>query len=326
MLYYETHSTDPCYNLAFEEALFESHESGEALILWQNRPSVIIGLNQNAASELDCAMAERLGVAVVRRMSGGGAVYHDLGNLNYSFISAAGAEEGLERFARPVCAALRGLGLEAELSGRNDILVGGKKVSGVARRVSGSKVLQHGTLLFDSELERLSALLRPDERKLSDKATKSVRSRVTNIRPLLRQDMDMAGFWEYLKQSLSAGDFCPAAASDRLIERARSLAGEKYSAWEWNRGRDPRYAFNNSARFPEGCLAVSMDVSSGRIERIGFSADLMGDADLSAAAEALAGCPLERAGLISRLSSPSLLPLFGGIPPQAVAALILGET
>ena len=162
--YYETQSLDPCFNLAFEEQLLETVRSGELLMLWQNDRTAVIGLNQNAAEEVDAGAAKRLGVTVVRRMTGGGAVYHDLGNLNYSFITDAGdaAELSFERFTAPVCAALGSLGVPAEATGRNDITVRGLKVSGTARRLYAGRILHHGTLLFRTDRETMSAVLRPD--------------------------------------------------------------------------------------------------------------------------------------------------------------------
>lgn len=325
MRYYETHSTDPVYNLAFEEALFECFEGEDALILWQNSPSVIIGLNQNAAAEIDRSLAEARGVKLVRRMSGGGAVYHDLGNLNYSFISGHGALEGLEHFARPVLAALKSMGLEAELSGRNDILAGGRKLSGVARRTSGDKVLQHGTLLFDSDLTALSALLRPDERKYASKATKSVRSRVGNIRPMLPEDMSLREFWQRIKESLAGSGFETAEPGEAVLRRARQLAEEKYGTWQWNWGRSPRYSYNNSARFAAGTLAVSLEAKEGCIEAICFSGDLMTDRDLSIAAKALTGCALERKALTARLSAPDIAECFAPICTEELVSLILND-
>ena len=161
-LYLETGSTDPAYNLAFEEVVLQNRREGNTLLLWQNDHAVVIGQNQNAEEEINHAFVEAHGIRVVRRMTGGGAVYHDLGNLNYSWmtdVENAGAIT-YQQFTRPVVEALRGLGMAAEASGRNDILVEGRKVSGTAQRLLGKRILHHGTLLFDSDPEMIAGALR----------------------------------------------------------------------------------------------------------------------------------------------------------------------
>ena len=185
--YLETGSVDPCYNLALEQYVLEHFREGDWLLLWQNANTVVIGLNQNTAEEINAAFVEKHGVTVVRRMTGGGAVYHDLGNLNYSFICDVGNAEELtiRRFTDPVCRALAAMGVDAETSGRNDILVGGKKVSGVAQRITNGRILHHGTLLFDSDPAMIEGALKADPAKFRSKSAKSVRSRVGNIRDYL---------------------------------------------------------------------------------------------------------------------------------------------
>ena len=188
--YLETGSTDPAYNLAFEEYVLTHRMDGDYLILWQNDNTVVVGQNQNTAAEINRAFVEAHGVHVVRRTTGGGAVYHDLGNLNYSFITDEEAGSlRLERFTAPVVDALASLGLQAEASGRNDILVEGRKVSGTAQRVYKTRILHHGTLLFDSDPDMVAGALNVDPEKFRSKGRKSVRSRIGNIRSFLKQDM-----------------------------------------------------------------------------------------------------------------------------------------
>ncbi len=209
MYYMETGSTDPAYNLAFEEYILNHRLDGDYLLLWQNDNAVIIGQNQNTPEEIDEVFVREHGVRVVRRMTGGGAVYHDLGNLNYSFITDYNedADVSISRFTDAVTGALKSLGLDAKASGRNDILVGGKKISGTAQRIAGHRILYHGTLLFDSDPEMIAGALHADPAKFASKSTKSVRSRVGGIKAALvggpYADLDLAGFWQLIREKLS---------------------------------------------------------------------------------------------------------------------------
>ena len=202
-------SLDPAFNLALEERLFDSlpPEHPGLFMLWQNGPSIIVGRHQCTAEEVNADCVRRENLPVVRRITGGGAVYHDLGNLNYSFITEAGntAELSMQALARPVCSALRSLGLRAELSGRNDICIDGRKVSGTAQRLSGGRVLHHGTLLFDTDADALASALRPRADKFESKAAKSVRSRTGNIRDFLGGDLDVHGFRRAILAQLAQG-------------------------------------------------------------------------------------------------------------------------
>ena len=189
---------DPYYNLAVEEYLFQTAED-EVFMLWQNEPTVVIGKNQNAYAEVELDVLRERGIHLARRITGGGAVYHDLGNVNYTFIAKSG-QQGIDfaHFTAPILRALAELGIRAELSGRNDLLVDGRKFSGNAQYSANGKTLHHGTLLFDSDLTVLSDVLRPDEEKIRSKAVRSVRSRVTNLAPLLQKECQTGEFIDLL--------------------------------------------------------------------------------------------------------------------------------
>lgn len=252
--YLETGSQDPAYNLAFEETVLRGRQQEDYLLLWQNDNTIVIGQNQNAEAEINRAFVEAHGIHVVRRTTGGGAVYHDLGNLNYSFITDAGDAERLtmERFTRPVVEALRGLGLRAEASGRNDILVEGRKVSGTAQRLMGKRILHHGTLLFDSNPEMVAGALNVDPAKFQSKSSKSVRSRVGNIRAFLKEDMDLPAFWSYLKEALAGDGLMPDSLTREELAAVEKLRQEKYATWEWTFGRSPKYSMTNRRRWDGG--------------------------------------------------------------------------
>ena len=322
--YYETGSFDVCWNLACEEHLLECGE-GDALMLWQDSPSVVLGLNQNAAEEVDALEAARRGVTVVRRRTGGGAVYHDLGNLNYSFITTAGDEAALsfERFTQPVCAALASLGVRAEASGRNDITVEGKKISGTARRLFRGRVLHHGTLLFRTDRDAMSALLRPDSGKFSGKAVKSVRSRVGQLCDHLPEDMTLEGFKAallrfFMPSGAEITPFSPAALED--VERR----AEAYRDRGWTWARVPDFGFKSSRRFPGGSLTVSLDVSRGVIRAAHLSGDFMAAEPCGALLAALEGCLYEPEAVRAALSPLELGPMLGGISLDELMEAVFG--
>ncbi len=325
--YLETGSVDPCYNLAVEQVVLENRREGDWLLLWQNANTVVIGLNQNTAEEVDPAFVEAHGITVVRRMTGGGAVYHDLGNLNYSFITDIGnAEElSIRRFTEPVCRALTAMGVEAETSGRNDITVDGKKVSGVAQRIAGGRILHHGTLLFDSDPGMIAGALRADPAKFQSKSAKSVRSRVGMLRDYLPAGTDLRAFWDRILQELAPEGIVRESLTEAELGKARALAEEKYRSWDWTWGRSPDYEVRRRGRYPGGTLDVRMNVHQGSITDIVFYGDFMATASQEELAEALRGVRAERAELDAALSRFDLSPVFGGITKAEVLGLILGE-
>ncbi|WP_300413770.1 lipoate--protein ligase [uncultured Oscillibacter sp.] len=322
--YLETGSQDPFYNLAFEEYVLTHRGTGDYLLLWQNDNTIVIGQNQNAEEEIDRAFVEAHGIRVVRRTTGGGAVYHDLGNLNYSFITDAGEAEKLtmERFTRPVVNALRGLGLRAEASGRNDILVEGRKVSGTAQRLLDGRILHHGTLLFDADPGMVAGALRADPEKFRSKSAKSVRSRIGNIREFLREDMDLPAFWEYLKTALAGAGFVGGGLTAEELEGVEALKREKYDTWEWNFGRSPAYDMMNRRHWDGGSLEVRLSVKGGRITGIAFLGDFLSRCPLEPLTEALRGVPFRREDVTEVLERQPLSDYFGGITTAEILETI----
>lgn len=320
ILYLETGSQNPYYNLAFEEYILTHRLTGDYLLLWQNDNTIVIGRNQNAESEINRAFVEEHQIRVVRRETGGGAVYHDLGNLNYSFITDAGEAGKLEipRFTKPVVEALCSLGLQAEASGRNDILVNGLKVSGTAQRIYHSRILHHGTMLFDSDPNAVAGALNADPAKFQSKSSKSVRSRIGNIRDFLPQDLDLPAFWDYLKQAFAGSGFVQETLSPEELAQVKTLEENKYQTWEWNFGRSPKYNVTNKRRYEAGSIEPCIAVENGKITQIVFYGDFLSTCPLEPLTEALQGCLFRREDVAPVLDRFDLQAMFGGITREEI--------
>ena len=290
--YLQTGSTDPAYNLAFEEYVLTNRTNGSYLILWQNANSVIIGRNQNAEAEINRSFVDQHNIRVIRRNTGGGAVYHDLGNLNYSFITDAGDPENrnAERFTTPIVRTLRSLGLDAAASGRNDILVSGRKVSGTAQQLLKGRILHHGTLLFDTDSNMIAGALNPDPSKFQFKGVQSVRSRVGSIRSALQKDMTLTEFWQYLKAALAEDGILPTSLTIEELAQIEILKKEKYDTWQWNFGRSPKFQTCCKQRFPGGLLELHLTIKQGLIENLQILGDFLALTELSPMEQALIGC------------------------------------
>ena len=295
------------------------------LLLWQSRSAVVIGKHQDALAEIDRAYVEAEQIQVVRRLSGGGAVYHDLGDLNYSYITdAPGGVLDLGRFCRPVLQALRAMGLPVELTGRNDMVLDGRKVSGSAQYVRQGRVMHHGTLLFDTDLDKMARALRADPEKIRSKGVASVRSRVTLLRPALPEDMDMPQFRARLLQELQRqlpGELMRFGAEE--LRQIDALCRTRYGTWEWTFGASPPCDQVLRRRF-EGCGTVEarLRLERGRIAALQFVGDFFSSVEPEELAATLLGCPLEQDALRAALSGTDVSRYLLGLDAERLIALL----
>ena len=306
-------SIDPHWNMAFDEFTLESLPVDEPVFyLWQNAPSVIIGLNQSAYAEVNLPFLEEKGIVLARRVTGGGAVYHDLGNLNYSIV---GPISTMENAYGIVADALRRLGLPAERSGRNDILVEGRKCSGYAKRLCRNRMMVHGTLMWDINLEDLTQALAVPGSKLEAAGVASVRSRVANLRSYLPAFPDIRTFRDALQEMLSAGDGTIGLSPSQL-EAVGKMADEKFRTWEWNFGRSPRTTFSRTKKFACGTVTAHYSLERGVLSELQFTGDFIGARPAEELAEKLKGSKLEDlrglevGAYFDALSTPEFLSLL----------------
>jgi len=324
MYYLETACTDPHFNLAYEEFVLLHRRSGSYFILWQNEDAVIIGQNQSLESEVNLLFTEKCGIPVVRRSTGGGAVFHDMGNLNFSFITGRTSDTTSAQFTQQIIDALAELGLPAVSSGRNDIVIDGRKVSGMAERIDGNRILHHGTLLFNTDIEKMACALRPDPEKLLVKGIHSIRSRVGNIQCQLSAKLSMEEFWAHIRKSV-VGSTELSYLTDEEIAAIRNLAVEKYNSFAWNHGRSQMCRISRTRRFPGGTLLVLLSVHGGCITEICFQGDFLSLRSPDDIASLLKGCRYDRMAILAVLNELSVEEYFGGITAENVASTIMGE-
>ena len=309
MRYIRNNSTDVYFNMAFDEYALEQLPLDEPLFyLWQNRSAVIIGINQNIYTEVDLDYARQHDIAVARRITGGGAVYHDLGNLNYTIVGrSSDMERDYPEYARYMLHALQALGIRAELSGRNDIVVDGRKVSGYAKRVYKDRLMVHGTLMYDVDIEQLTRVLTPPAGKLESKGIASVKSRVLNLREYLPQYAGINALIQALERYLSRQyQDAEYQLTEEQLSEIRGIARNKFATPDWLYGRSPNNAVAYAKRLPCGNVAIHMDIKRGIIVQCSITGDFLGNAPIAAIETLLQGCLYERTALQQRLATMRL--------------------
>ncbi|MCI1944247.1 lipoate--protein ligase [Clostridium luticellarii] len=283
MIFIEHYNTNPYINHAIEEYVMDKF-SEDCFMIWRNRPCILIGKNQNTMSEINVNYVRKHNLSVVRRMSGGGAIFNDLGTLNFTFIVAVDDNTFADfgRFTEPIVRSLKKLNIDVELSGRNDLIVNGRKFSGNSQCKHENKILHHGSILFSVNMENLNGALNANSMKFSDKSVKSVRSRVTNLCEYLKKPMTVVEFKDFLIKSIMEEFKCTSIYrfSRDDWKKIKKISDQKYALWQWNYGSFKRFTYSNEKKFRGGVVQVNINVYKGIIDSIKFFGDFFSSGEI----------------------------------------------
>ena len=321
--------TNPRLNLALEEYVLRNFTSqSDYLLFYINEPSIIIGRNQNTLEEINHDYVDKNNLHVVRRVSGGGAVYHDFGNLNFSFITNHDVKtlNNFKKFTEPVISALSKMGLEAELKGRNDILINNKKISGTAQFSTGKRMISHGTLLFDTALEEVANALQVKMSKIISKGHKSVRSRVANISEFIKEPLKIEEFRSLLLTSMyeEREAFETYHLTSSEWKSVHTLKEEKYDSWDWNYGSSPKFNIQRSNRFPVGEIDVRLFVEKGYLTEIKIFGDFFGKEPIENLEKLLIGVKYDKVEITKKLNDVNIEEYFGNLSKSEFIELLYG--
>ncbi|MFJ8244551.1 lipoate--protein ligase [Peribacillus asahii] len=319
--------TDPRINLAIEEYALKHLDINESYLLFYiNKNAIIIGKNQNTVEEINQDYVDEQGITVVRRLSGGGAVYHDLGNLNFSFITKDDGDSfhNFKKFTEPVVKALGKLGVQAELSGRNDIMAEGKKISGNAMFATRGRMFSHGTLLFNSEMEHIVSALKVKKDKIESKGIKSIRSRVGNIADFLKEPMTIEEFRSFLLKNIFEGteEIPEYVLTEEDWKEIHKISEKRYQQWDWNYGRSPKFNLQHSHRFPVGSIDIRLEVNKGIIENCKIYGDFFGVGEVTDIEQKLTGVRYEKQAIDAVLEEVDVQHYFGNVTREDILKLI----
>ncbi|CAH1852360.1 lipoate--protein ligase [Convivina intestini] len=326
MQYINYFGTDAYTNIAMDTWLLENLDLSEPVFsLWRNKRAVIVGRNQNTFAEINQKYIDEHDVQVVRRVSGGGAVYHDLGNICFTFFVPvkSSAEVDFKKFVQPMCDALRSIGIETEISGRNDLTIDDKKVSGNAQRYVKGYLMHHGTLLWDTDVDAMVRALNVADEKFISKAAKSVRSRVGNIRNYAPENMSIEKFMDLLRYYLTdEGKDGEYKLTDEQKQSILDLRDQKFATWEWNYGHSPEFTYHNHEKFDGGSVDVYIDVHQGKIDDIEFRGDFLGVRDWRDIKDAFIGQAYTPATLKQILAENRDGQYFGSVTDDQLLSVI----
>ena len=294
MLVLKSTSINPFYNLALEEYLFENSEE-DVFMLWQNHNTIVVGQYQNTIEEISNDYVKKNKINVVRRLSGGGAVYHDLGNINFTFITRGEAGSfSFEHFTKHIRDVLNAYNIKCNFSGRNDLHIGGRKFSGNAQYIKNGKVLHHGTLLYNSNLEVLTKALQANQTKMQSKAIKSIHERVTNIKDHMEEDISIEDFMDSLYAEIARLEETKIInLTEDDEEMIQKKVKERYGTWEWNYGASPKSNLRKTKKHDYGLIDIYLDLVNGHIDKIKIHGDFFARGEMSEIENALVGCKFE---------------------------------
>lgn len=325
MLCIHHHSTDPYFNIATDEFIFK-HIDEDCFMLWQNDNAIIVGKHQNTLAEINLDYVKDKGIKVVRRLSGGGAVYHDMGNLNFTFTRTSDNEDMVDfkRYTKPILEVLQGLGIDAKFEGRNDLTIEGKKFSGNAEHVFKNKVMHHGTLLFSSEMKDVSGALKVNPLKYQGRGTKSIPKRVTNISNHLKEPLSLEAFTDGIMQHIltTFPDARLYEFTKKDLEAIQKIRDEKYATWEWNFGRSPEYNFKQGMRTEGGVIEVHLDVEKGIIKKAQITGDFFHIREITPIQAALINLPHEEQAIKKALSQFDFKQYFKDITKDELLSIM----
>ena len=330
MIYIESKSFDPHFNLAMEQFVFDDMDRSEGyFLLWQNANTIVVGKNQNTIAEINQDFVEKNHVNVVRRLSGGGAVYHDMGNLNFTVIVSKQNNMGdfdFTRFCLLVVGALKRLGVRAEVNGRNDITIDGKKFSGNSQYMKQGRIMHHGCILYDSDLSKVAQSLKVSKDKIASKGIKSVASRVTNIVDCLPKKLPLQVFKDALVEELMAKEKNVKHHEFTTEELAaiEKIKRERYDTWEWNYGKSPKYDIVKE-RYIDGCgkFEIHMNVKNGVIENIDIFGDYFGNGDKADIIKILLGAKVNQESVSQALSKVDIEKYFHNMTKETFVDIIV---
>lgn len=328
MIYLEPVSNDPSYNIAFEEYAFkEIANRDNVFILWINQPCIVVGKNQNTVEEINQKYCDENGIKIVRRISGGGAVYHDYNNLNYTIIANEESEADFDfkSLSQPVIETLAQMGVKAEFTGRNDLVIGDQKFCGNAQYIKKNRVMHHGCILFDTDVSVLVEALKVSMDKIESKGKKSVRSRVTNIKPHLEdQSITVQDFKnllkDYMNKHYNMKDYVLTPEEEEEVLKIKTARND---SWDWVYGENPEFTMKRNRRLLTGKVEANLLVKDNVIENVKFYGDFFGVQDVAELADKLKGLKYERKVIADVLDKIDINSYFMGVNKEEALDIII---